>query len=111
MEKETCNLRQKLAHEEEYLLCSRREEEQLRALLETNKLEIEKLMDEKRSMEGIVKELEFEKGILLQDSMKLSIEREDLLVHIQEICDRIGEFSFEDVKLMKNLGRILENSV
>ena len=111
LEKETCNLRQKLAHEEEYLLCSRREEEQLRALLETNKLEIEKLMDEKRSMEGIVKELEFEKGILLQDSMKLSIEREDLLVHIQEICDRIGEFSFEDVKLMKNLGRILENSV
>ena len=111
LEKETCNLRQKLAHEEEYLLCSRREEEQLRALLETNKLEIEKLMDEKRSMEGIVKELEFEKGILLQDSMKLSIEREDLLVHIQEICDRIGEFSFGDVKLMKNLGRILENSV
>ncbi|XP_030943023.1 uncharacterized protein At4g38062-like [Quercus lobata] len=111
LEKETCNLRQKLANEEEYLLCSRREEEQLQALLETNKLEIEKLMAEKRSMEGLVKELKFEKGILLQDSMKLSIEREDLLVHIQEICDRIGEFSFEDVKLMKNLGRILENSV
>ncbi|KAL4614953.1 hypothetical protein ACB092_07G089500 [Castanea dentata] len=111
LELETCNLQQKLAHEEEYLLFSRREEEQLRVLLETNKLEIEKLMDEKRSMEGIVKELEFEKGILLQDSMKLSIEREDLLVHIQEICDRLGEFSFEDVKLMKNLGRILENSV
>jgi|UniRef100_A0A2N9IAP7 hypothetical protein len=110
LEKETCNLRQKLAYEE-YLLCSRQEKEQLQALLEAKKLETEKLMDEQRSMEGIVKELEFEKGILLQDSMKLSAEREDLLAHIQEICDRIGEFSFEDVKLIKNLGRILQKSV
>ena len=111
LEKEACNLRQRLAYEEECLLCSRREEEQYKALLEVNKLETEKLKDEQRSMDCLVKELEFEKGTLVQDSLKLSTEREDLLVHIQKICNRIGEFSFEDEKLMTNLGRILQNSV
>ncbi|KAK9988951.1 hypothetical protein SO802_029190 [Lithocarpus litseifolius] len=111
LEKEACNLRQRLAYEEECLLCSRREEEQYKALLEVNKLETEKLKDEQRSMGCLVKELEFEKGTLVQDSLKLSTEREDLLVHIQKICNRIGEFSFEDEKLMTNLGRILQNSV
>ena len=111
LEKEACNLRQRLAYEEECLLCSRREEEQYKALLEVNKLETEKLKDEQRRMDCLVKELEFEKGTLVQDSLKLSTEREDLLVHIQKICNRIGEFSFEDEKLMTNLGRILQNSV
>ncbi|XP_030943020.1 uncharacterized protein At4g38062-like [Quercus lobata] len=111
LEKEACNLRQRLAYEEECLLCSRREEEQYKALLEVNKLETEKLKDEQRSMDCLVKELEFEKGTLVQDSLKLSTEREDLLVHIQKICNQIGEFSFEDEKLMTNLGRILQNSV
>ena len=111
LEKEACNLRQRLAYEEECLLCSRREEEQYKALLEVNKLETEKLKDEQRSMDCLVKELEFEKGTLVQDSLKLSTEREDLLVHIQKICNRIGEFSIEDEKLLTNLGRILQNSV
>ena len=111
LEKEACNLRQRLAYEEECLLCSRREEEQYKALLEVNKLETEKLKDEQRRMDCLVKELEFEKGTLVQDGLKLSTEREDLLVHIQKICNRIGEFSFEDEKLMTNLGRILQNSV
>ena len=111
LEKEACNLRQRLAYEEECLLCSKREEEQYKALLEVNKLETEKLKDEQRRMDCLVKELEFEKGTLVQDSLKLSTEREDLLVHIQKICNRIGEFSFEDEKLMTNLGRILQNSV
>ena len=111
LEKEACNLRQRLAYEEECLLCSKREEEQYKALLEVNKLETEKLKDEQRRMDCLVKELEFEKGTLVQDSLKLSTEREDLLVHIQKICNRIGEFSFEDGKLMTNLGRILQNSV
>ena len=111
LEKEACNLRQRLAYEEECLLCSKREEEQYIALLEVNKLETEKLKDEQRRMDCLVKELEFEKGTLVQDSLKLSTEREDLLVHIQKICNRIGEFSFEDEKLMTNLGRILQNSV
>ena len=111
LEKEACNLRQRLAYEEECLLCSKREEEQYKALLEVNKLETEKLKDEQRRMDCLVKELEFEKGTLVQDSLKLSTGREDLLVHIQKICNRIGEFSFEDEKLMTNLGRILQNSV
>ncbi|KAL4614952.1 hypothetical protein ACB092_07G089400 [Castanea dentata] len=111
LEKEACNLRQRLAYEEECLLCSRREEEQCKALLEVNKLETEKLKDEQRSKDCLVKELEFEKETLVLDSLKLSTEREDLLVHIQKICNRIGEFSFEDEKLITNLGRILQNSV
>jgi chromosome segregation ATPase len=110
LETEACNLRQKLAFEEESFLHSKRQAEQLQELLEANKFETEKLMDEQRKMEGIVKELECEKGILLQDSKKLLTERQNLLVHIQEICDEIGEFSSEDVKLMKILGRISQNS-
>ncbi|KAE8009288.1 hypothetical protein FH972_005735 [Carpinus fangiana] len=110
LETEACNLRQKLAFEEESFLHSKRQAEQLQELLEANKFETEKLKDEQRKMEGIVKELDWEKGILLQDSKKLLTERQNLLVHIQEICDEIGEFSSEDVKLMKILGRISQNS-
>ena len=110
LETEACNLRQKLAFEEESFLHSKRQAEQLQELLEANKFETEKLMDEQRKMEGIVEELDWEKGILLQDSKKLLAERQNLLVHIQEICDEIGEFSSEDVKLMKILGRISQNS-
>ncbi|XP_059448000.1 uncharacterized protein At4g38062-like [Corylus avellana] len=110
LETEACNLRQKLAFEEESLIHSKRQAAQLEELLEANKFETEKFMDEQRKMEGLVKELDCEKGILLQDSKKLLTEGQDLLVHIQEICDEIGEFSSEDVKLMKILGRISQNS-
>ncbi|GLT53128.1 hypothetical protein SLA2020_264200 [Shorea laevis] len=110
LETKACNLRQKLAVEEESLLHSKRQAEQLQELLEANKFETEKLMDEQRKTEGLVKELDLEKGILLQDSMKLLTERQDHFVNIEEICDKIGEFSFEDVKLMKILGRISQNS-
>lgn len=110
LETEACNLRQKLAVEEESLLHSKRQAEQLQELLDANKFETEKLMDEQRKTEGLVKELDLEKGILLQDSMKLLTERQDHFVNIEEICDKIGEFSFEDVKLMKILGRISQNS-
>ena len=66
------------------------------------------IMNEK---DQIIKDLQVLAVSLEQDSLKLSTEREDLLVHIQKICNRIGEFSFEDEKLMTNLGRILQNSV
>jgi chromosome segregation ATPase len=111
LETEAYNLRQKLAVEGESLLHSKRQAEQLQELLEAKRFETEKLMDEQRKMEGLVKELDLEKETLLQDSMKLSTERQDLLVYIQEFCDTIGEFSSsEDLKLMKILGRISQNS-
>ena len=66
------------------------------------------IMNEK---DQIIKDLQVLAVSLEQDSLKLSTEREDLLVHIQKICNRIGEFSFEDEKLLTNLGRILQNSV
>ncbi|XP_041011560.1 uncharacterized protein At4g38062-like [Juglans microcarpa x Juglans regia] len=109
LEKEACNLQKILACEEESLLHSKRQAEQLQALLEANEFETQKLMDAQKSMEGLSKDLDFEKGVLLQETEKLLAEREDILAYVEEILDRIGEFSSEEVKLMKLLGRISQN--
>ena len=103
LEKELCSLQKKLAHQET-------EAEQLEALMTSKKVETKSWMDEHMRMEEICKQLEFDKEVLLQDIMKLSIERENLLVYIQEICDLVGEISSEDVEMMKVLQKMLARS-
>ncbi|PON98328.1 hypothetical protein TorRG33x02_059030 [Trema orientale] len=103
LEKELCSLHEKLAHQED-------EAEQLQALMKSNKLENESLLDKHRRMEELCKQLKFDKGVLLQDIMKLSIARENLLAYVQKVCDRVGEFSGEDIEMMEVMGKMLPRS-
>ncbi|PON37509.1 hypothetical protein PanWU01x14_319640 [Parasponia andersonii] len=103
LEKELCSLHEKLAHQED-------EAEQLQALMKSNKLETESLLDKHRRMEELCKQLEFDKGVLLQDIVKLSIAREKLLAYVQKVCDRVGEFSGEDIEMMEVMGKMLPRS-
>lgn len=107
LEEELCSLHRRLTQQEECFLSLKQEAEQLQALMETKILETENLMDEQRRMAGIIKQLEFNKGVLVRDSMKLLIERENLLAYIQKVCDHIGKFSSEDAEMMKVLGKML----
>lgn len=110
LEEEVSGLGQRLIHQKEALFTQKQQEEELQALLEANKVENDKLMGEHRRLEGIVKQLEFEKGVLLQYTTKLSKEREELLVHMEEFCDHIGEFTCDDVKMMNFLETMLQRS-
>ncbi|KAM6576485.1 hypothetical protein CsatB_028322 [Cannabis sativa] len=70
----------------------------------------ESLMDKQRSLEQLCKQLEFDKEVLHQDIMKLSTEKENLMVYAQKICDSVGQLSNEDVEMMKVLGNMLPMS-
>ncbi|KAK7328091.1 hypothetical protein VNO77_22187 [Canavalia gladiata] len=93
---------------EESLFHLKQEAKQLQASLEAMKLKNKKLTDKQQTMENTITELKFEKENLLQDIMKLWTEREDMLAYIEGICDRIGEFSSEDIQLMERLGNVLK---
>ncbi|CAL5329562.1 unnamed protein product [Camellia sinensis] len=113
LETKTNALCQKLKFQEESLLHSQKQVAKLEAVLETHKSETEGLKDrfwsEKGHMEGLVKELQCEKRCLLEDMMKLSAEREDMLIRMEGVCNWIGDFSGEDVDLMDIFGKILQN--
>lgn len=110
LEREVCSSHHRLNHQEESLLYMKHEVEKLQVLLETNRLQTEKLMDEQIRMEGIVKQHEEEKGLLLQDIMKLSTEREETFNNFEEICNKIGELSTDDAETMQILGKMLQMS-
>ncbi|KAF3435092.1 hypothetical protein FNV43_RR22179 [Rhamnella rubrinervis] len=110
LEREICSSRHRLNHQEESLLYMKQEVEKLQDLLETNRLETEKLMDEQGRMEGIVKQHMYEKGLLVQDIMKLSTEREETFNNFEEICNKIGELSTDDAEMMQILGKMLQMS-
>ncbi|XP_062020459.1 uncharacterized protein At4g38062-like [Rosa rugosa] len=108
LEKEVTGSRQRLIHQEEALFHLKQQVEELEALLEAKKLETNKVMVEQRISEGIVKQLEYEKAILLQDTTKLSKERGNIFVHLEEFCDRIGELTYEDTRMMDVLETMLQ---
>ncbi|KAM1862430.1 hypothetical protein ACFX14_002898 [Malus domestica] len=108
LEKEVSGLRKSLKNQEEALFTEKRQADGLQALLEANKLENDKLMGEQRRLEGINKQLEFEKWVLFQDTASLSKDREHVLVHFEEFCDRMGDFTCEDVEMMNLLDTILQ---
>ncbi|KAK9943105.1 hypothetical protein M0R45_008724 [Rubus argutus] len=89
------------------LVSSKTTVEELEELLEAKNLETNKLLVERRSLDSIVKQLEFEKTIFLQETRKLSKEREHILVHLEEFCDRIGELTYEDTGMMDVLETLL----
>lgn len=87
--------------------------QKLQAMIEAKKMETKKLMNqfqnEKMRMKALVEELEIDKGVLLQDIMKLSSEKENILVLIEEFYDHLTEISIEDAKLMKLLQRKIQS--
>ncbi|KAK7246706.1 hypothetical protein RIF29_41576 [Crotalaria pallida] len=110
-ELEMNSLRENFTLAEESSFHSKQEAKQLHASLEAMKLEIERLADKQQTMEGAITELKFEKGNLLHEIMKLSKEKEDMLVLIEAMYGRVREFSSEDMQLMEMLGNMLNNSV
>ncbi|ESW20357.1 hypothetical protein PHAVU_006G201900 [Phaseolus vulgaris] len=95
---------------EEAFFHLKQEAEQLRASMEARKFENEKLMDKQQTMECVITELKFENGNLLQDIMKLSTNREDMLAHFEDILGKIGELSCGDMQLVEMLGIVLNTS-
>jgi chromosome segregation ATPase len=103
-------LLENLAHTEESCSHLKRETKQFQTSLGAMELETKKLTNEKQKMAQIIAEIEFEKGNLVQDLMKLSTEREEMLAHIEFLYDKLGDLS-EDVELVERLGNILDTSI
>ncbi|KAL9662621.1 hypothetical protein QQ045_027454 [Rhodiola kirilowii] len=59
--------------------------------------------------DALIDELRKEKLALYEDVMKLSKERESLMDYMGRLCDRISEFSNEDMQLMGMLGSMMRN--
>ncbi|KAK5785184.1 uncharacterized protein At4g38062 [Gossypium arboreum] len=85
----------------------------IEAELEAKHLEMKNLTDQMeerlRTSEASVDELRTEKANLLEDIMKLSTERDNLVGCIGGLNDSLGEFSSEDAQLMRILGRIVQS--
>ncbi|KAK3185161.1 hypothetical protein Dsin_032447 [Dipteronia sinensis] len=83
---------------------------ELEKVLKAQKAETEKLTNqfgsEKSSMVVLINELELENGVLHRDIKKLSEEKENILIHIEEFNDHLSEISCEDAKLMKSLEQL-----
>jgi len=98
-ELEIKSLLENLAQTEESYSHLKHEAKRFQLSLEAMELETKKLTNEKQKMEQIIAEVKFENGNLLLDVTKLSIEREDMLAHIEFIYDKIGDLSSEDMQL------------
>ncbi|KAL6209456.1 hypothetical protein ACLB2K_020398 [Fragaria x ananassa] len=108
LEKEVTGSCRRSIHQEEATFHLKQKVEAVEALLEAKKLETNKLTDDQRISECMVKQLEYEKAILFQDTTKLSKERGQILVHVVEFCDRIGELNYEDTVMMDFLETMLQ---
>ncbi|GLT68552.1 hypothetical protein SLA2020_407720 [Shorea laevis] len=83
--------------------------EHLRKLEVDEKNKVILKLEKERKREGLINELEFEKGVLLHNNMMLSAKLDDAMAHIEEISSSIGGVSCEDMKLMESLRKILQS--
>ncbi|KAA3474156.1 bHLH family protein [Gossypium australe] len=106
-------IQEKLFSQEKSLSDSKQLALTIEAELEAKHLEMKNLthqMEERlRTSEASVDELKTEKADLLEDIMKLSTERDNLVGFIGGLNDSLGEFSSEDAQLMGILGRIVQS--
>ncbi|KAK3016274.1 hypothetical protein RJ639_006105 [Escallonia herrerae] len=104
---------QNLKFQEESLFHLKHQLEKLKALLHEKTLEVDKgnkqFVSERMQLEGQVKALETQKKALGEDVTKLSLDREDLVIHVEEVLTRISEFYDKDVELMGILGNTMQN--
>lgn len=106
-ESEVKDLVEKVLYQEESIFHLKQEAGQLRESLEAKKLQTEILTEKHRTMESIIRELEFEKENFLQDIRKLSTEKEEMLVNMEDNCIKIGELAGYDMQLMDSLENML----
>ncbi|XVF17362.1 hypothetical protein REPUB_Repub10bG0114600 [Reevesia pubescens] len=113
LEDDIHNIKEKLLWQEKSLSDSKQLALTVEAEVEAKHLEMKNLTDQMearlRSSEAFVNELKSEKKNLLEDNMKLSMQRENLFGFIGDMGDRISEFSSKDAQLTGILGRILQS--
>ncbi|TYG46266.1 hypothetical protein ES288_D11G243100v1 [Gossypium darwinii] len=106
-------IQEKLFSQEKSMSDSKQLALTIEAELEAKHLEMKNLTDQMeerlRTSEASVDELRTEKANLLEDIMKLSTERDNLVGFIGGLNDSLGEFSSEDAQLMGILGRIVQS--
>ena len=73
------------------MLHSKKQVANLEAVLEAQKSETERMKDQfwskQGQLEGLIEELQSEKQFLLEDKLKLSAEREDMLVQLEGVSN------------------------
>ncbi|MFQ6634476.1 hypothetical protein Gotur_010486 [Gossypium turneri] len=113
LEDDIHHIQEKLFSQEKSLSDSKQLALAIEAELEAKHLEMKNLTDQMeerlRTSEASVDELRTEKANLLEDIMKLSTERDNLVGFIGGLNDSLGEFSSEDAQLMGILGRIVQS--
>ncbi|KAL4367095.1 hypothetical protein GQ457_05G014360 [Hibiscus cannabinus] len=112
LEDDIHNIQKKLLLQEESLSDSKKLALTIETELEAKHVEMKNLTDQMearlKTSEALVDNLKSEKTNLLEDIMKLSMDRENLVGFIGGLGDRIGEFSREDALLMGFLERIVQ---
>ncbi|OMO56279.1 hypothetical protein CCACVL1_26664 [Corchorus capsularis] len=113
LEDDIHSIQEKLLSQEKSLSDTKERALNVEAELEAKRLEMKILADQMdarlKTSEALVDELKSEKTNLVEDIMKLSMERENLLGFIGGLGDRISEFSAEEAQLMGILGRIVQS--
>ncbi|EEF28697.1 ATP binding protein, putative [Ricinus communis] len=106
-------VQQKLEAQEQSMSSSQQQALEVEAELIAKQMEMKNLtnlMETKlRTSEALVDELKIERVHLVEDVMKLSTERENLMDCVVGLSDRISQFSDEDVLLAENLERMVQS--
>lgn len=113
LEDEISNVQQKLELQEKSLFHSKHQAQKIEAELELKQTETKnltnQLVEKLTTSDALVIELRSENRKLLEDVLKLSAERENLLGFLGGLGDRISKFSDEDIQLMEMMGRIVQS--
>ena len=113
LEDDIRNIQQKLELQERSLCHSRQQALEIEAELDAKQLEMKKLttqMETKlQTSDAFINELKSEKRSLLEDVMKLSSDRENLLGFIAGLSDRISELSAADSQMMGVLSNMVHS--
>ena len=113
LEDDIRNIQQKLELQERSLCHSRQQALEIEAELDAKQLEMKNLttqMETKlQTSDAFINELKSEKRSLLEDVMKLSSDRENLLGFIAGLSDRISELSAADSQMMGVLSNMVHS--
>ncbi|KAF3968503.1 hypothetical protein ACB098_02G137200 [Castanea mollissima] len=113
LEDDIRNIQQKLELQERSLCHSRQQALKIEAELHAKQLEMKNLttqMETKlQTSDAFINELKSEKRSLLEDVMKLSSDRENLLGFIAGLSDRISELSAADSQMMGVLSNMVHS--
>ncbi|KAK9228557.1 hypothetical protein WN944_021508 [Citrus x changshan-huyou] len=113
LEDEISNVQQKLELQEKSLSHSKHQAQKIEAELALKQREMKNLTNQLEenltTSDALVIELRSENRKLLEDVLKLSSERENLLGFLGGLGDRVSKFSDEDMQLMEMLGRLVQS--